>query len=116
MLQCWTVFPDCVKLCLSSRHRDAGQGGLRRQLENARPGAPGQKGPPRFVLEGSPRHSAWTPTREVGDRVAYSSVFQTYCDYTAVPAKSVLQVPRLAPRSALQSARVSKNIAQSLQS
>ena len=53
---------------------------------------------------------------KVGDRVSYSSVFQTYCDYTAVPAKSVLQVPRLAPRSALQSARVSKNIAQSLQS
>ena len=30
---------------------------------------------------------------KVGDRVSYSSVFQTYCEYTAVPGAKVLPVP-----------------------
>ena len=30
---------------------------------------------------------------KVGDRVAYSSVFQTYCEYTSVPGNKVLPVP-----------------------
>ena len=30
---------------------------------------------------------------KVGDRVSYSSVFQTYCQYTAVPGNKVLPVP-----------------------
>ena len=32
---------------------------------------------------------------EVGDRVCYSSVFQTYAEYTAVPAGKVVTVPEV---------------------
>ena len=34
---------------------------------------------------------------KVGDRVAYSSVFQTYAEYTAVPANKVVTVPEEVP-------------------
>ena len=34
---------------------------------------------------------------KVGDRVAYSSVFQTYAEYTAVPAHKVVTVPEEIP-------------------
>jgi NADPH2:quinone reductase len=34
---------------------------------------------------------------KVGDRVAYSSVFQTYAEYTAVPAAKLLPVPDKVP-------------------
>ena len=33
----------------------------------------------------------------MGDRVAYSSVFQTYAEYTAVPASKVVTVPEEVP-------------------
>ena len=34
---------------------------------------------------------------KIGDRVAYSSVFQTYAEYTAVPANKVVTVPEEVP-------------------
>ena len=34
---------------------------------------------------------------KVGDRVSYSSVFQTYAQYTAVPASKVITVPESIP-------------------
>ena len=34
---------------------------------------------------------------QVGDRVAYSSVFQTYAEFTAVPANKVITVPEQIP-------------------
>lgn len=47
--------------------------------------------------EGGGVVAAVTPEAEqfckVGDRVAYSSVFQTYCEYSAVPGNKVLPVP-----------------------
>lgn len=47
--------------------------------------------------EGGGYVAATTPKAEQfikeGDRVAYSSIFQTYCEYTAVPAAKVLPVP-----------------------
>ena len=52
--------------------------------------------------EGGGFVAAVTPEAEaqgvkVGDRVAYSSVFQTYAEYTAVPANKVVTVPEEVP-------------------
>ncbi|EEH58481.1 uncharacterized protein MICPUCDRAFT_15288 [Micromonas pusilla CCMP1545] len=52
--------------------------------------------------EGGGFVAAVTPEAEsqgvkVGDRVAYSSVFQTYAEYTAVPASKVVTVPEEVP-------------------
>mmetsp|Transcript_25689 Transcript_25689/g.64824 ORF Transcript_25689/g.64824 Transcript_25689/m.64824 type:complete len:362 (-) Transcript_25689:171-1256(-) len=52
--------------------------------------------------EGGGVVAATTPEAEaqglkVGDRVAYSSVFQTYAEYTAVPAGKLLPVPEKVP-------------------
>ena len=42
-------------------------------------------------------HEAESQGVKVGDRVAYSSVFQTYAEYTAVPASKVVTVPEEVP-------------------
>ena len=52
--------------------------------------------------EGGGFVAAVTPEAEaqgvkVGDRVAYSSVFQTYAEYTAVPANKCVTVPESIP-------------------
>jgi NADPH2:quinone reductase len=48
-----------------------------------------------FVAATSPEAEAQGV--KVGDRVAYSSVFQTYAEYTAVPAHKVVTVPEEIP-------------------